>query len=86
MTYGDLMGTSPPESPAQRDCVYWCSFREELGWFARANKVGRVGLFGWIHSLSLVRSFAWWNWKDPMPFVAANVELVGQVFRKFLGN
>jgi predicted ATP-grasp superfamily ATP-dependent carboligase len=79
MTYLDLAGNERPEpiNARQRNGVYWISFKLDLGWFVRTRNTGRIGLLDWLRSVARARSYAWFNWRDPRPFLRATADLFG---------
>ena len=74
----------------QRNGVHWISFKLDAGWFAWTWSKGRVRLLAWLRSLARARSFAWFNWHDPKPFLRATADLLGagtrESIRTFLKN
>ena len=92
LTYLDLTGDqrSEPMAVRQRNGVYWISFKLDAGWFARTWSRGCVRLLAWLRSLMRARSYAWFDWRDPKPFLRAMTGLlrasVREFFRTFLKN
>ncbi len=75
LAYLDLIGEpdeSVLQSTQQRD-VAWTSFRKYSAWYEETQKERSSNLWNWIKSIASARSFAWWNWHDPGPFVASLV-------------
>lgn len=73
LAYLDLVGKSDdPEWQAtgQRD-VIWTSYRKYHEWYKTIQQERSVNIWTWLRSIGKVRSFAWWNWRDPGPFVAS---------------
>jgi len=73
--YQDLIGEpgqSLQQSTQQRDMA-WTSFRKYSAWYKEARKEQSTSLWDWIVSIGRAHSFAWWNWRDPGPFVASLV-------------
>jgi D-aspartate ligase len=73
LAYLDLVG-QPNESElrtTQQREIAWTSYRQYSAWYKETRKEHPSGLWNWIGSIARVRSFAWWNWRDPMPFVAS---------------
>jgi predicted ATP-grasp superfamily ATP-dependent carboligase len=56
---------------SQREGLIWLDFRRDYQSMRLKRKQGRITAFGWMRSLLSARSFACWNWRDPVPFVAA---------------
>jgi predicted ATP-grasp superfamily ATP-dependent carboligase len=89
LTYLDLMGNrrSGPVEATQRNGVYWISFKLDLGWFLRTPSNSRVGLFSWLRSMAQARSYAWLDWRDPMPYLRAMANLLSaKVRRSFIAS
>jgi len=81
LAYRDLVG-QPLEAPAQRNAVYWASLAEDLGWLARTRRRERVSFLAWLGGFAKARSWAWWNWRDPLPALRAFFYLLGQAFAR----
>jgi D-aspartate ligase len=64
--------------------VYWINFQQDLHWFRAVRKVRRNNPFRWLASAAKARSFAWWSWRDPMPFVHSTFHLVSRIFQKLM--
>ncbi len=66
--------------------VIWTSYRHYSGWHKAIQAERAVGLWGWFRSLARVRSFAWWNWRDPGPYIASLVfrlrSIIAQILRR----
>lgn len=84
LAYQDLTGgqRSEPIVARQRNGVHWISFRLNLGWLLLARSKGRVRLLSWLRSVARARSYAWFDWRDPMPFLRATTDLLGTDVRK----
>jgi predicted ATP-grasp superfamily ATP-dependent carboligase len=72
LNYLDLCGQSQPNESAadSRRNVYWSSFVEEYKRWSRE----RHRLERWFALLAAVlrsRAHAWWDWRDPRPFLAS---------------
>jgi len=78
LTYLDLTGNdrSEPIKARQRNGVYWMSFKLDLGWFILTRTKGRVRLLSWLRSMARARSYAWFDWRDPKPFLRATADLL----------
>lgn len=73
LAYLDLTGKpdrSVMEKTRQRNTA-WISYRKYSAWYKQAQRTGETALWSWVCSIFEVRSFAWWNWRDPEPFCAA---------------
>jgi len=84
LTYLDLTGNhrSGPIVARQRNGVYWISFKLNLGWLLRTRSKGRVRLLSWLCSVAQARSYAWFNWRDPIPFLRATIDLLSAGIRQ----
>jgi predicted ATP-grasp superfamily ATP-dependent carboligase len=84
LTYLDLTGDrrSEPMEVRQRNGVYWISFKLDAGWFARTWSKGRVRLLAWLRSLARARSYAWFDWRDPKPFLRATADFLSTGIRE----
>src|SRR5258708_1303774 len=69
----------------QKNGVYWISLERDLKWFVRTRKARRNNLFRWLQSAVKARSFAWWCWRDPKPFLHSAFYLLGRGLRKTIG-
>jgi D-aspartate ligase len=56
---------------AQRDGVVWLDFRRDYQSMRIKRRQGRITVWQWLASLPRARSFANWNWRDPVPFAFA---------------
>lgn len=78
LAYLDLAGArqSEPMDVRQRNGVHWINFRLDAGWFAWTWRRGRVRLLAWLRALAQARSYAWFDWHDPKPFLRATADLM----------
>ena len=69
--YLDLVGANdkPDRANHQKEDVYWLALGEDLSSFLADQRFHPRGLMRWILSIAKARSFAWWNMKDPAPFI-----------------
>ena len=81
LAYRDLAGGPRPQPAVarQRDGVHWISFKLNLGWLLMSPGKARIRLLSWLHSLARARSYAWFEWRDPMPFLRATTNLVARL-------
>jgi predicted ATP-grasp superfamily ATP-dependent carboligase len=63
LDYLELVG-----SIQQRDGVIWLDFRRDLASLKIKRRQRVLGVFRWFLSILKSRSFAWWDWRDPVPF------------------
>jgi D-aspartate ligase len=79
LTYRDLAGKECPDpgKVTQRDGVYWLSFKLDLGWFLLTRRdINRVSLLSWLRLLCTASSYAWFDWRDPLPCLRAAAALL----------
>jgi D-aspartate ligase len=75
LTYLDLIGNPDGlgvRAPQQRE-IAWTSYRKYSAWHKATRKEHLLSFWNWIWSIGRVSSYAWWNWRDPGPFVASLV-------------
>ncbi len=84
LTYLDLTGgaRSNRSIPRQRDRVHWISFKLNLGWLLLTPGKGHVRLLAWLRSVARARSHAWFDWRDPKPFLRATMNLFGSLYHE----
>ena len=83
LAYLDLVGEPDMRWPAAKPrTVHWASFEMELRWFLESRQARKVSLWNWLGGLTSARSFAWWEWRDPLPFLRSCVHLLGLAFGK----
>ena len=73
LAYQDLTGGGlfDGSEVRQRDGVHWLALREDLGWFVRIRGVRPFSTVRWFASLTEAQSYAWWNLRDPNPWIHA---------------
>jgi len=54
----------------QQNGLHWMRFEHCVRWFLIRHRQGRARFGSWIRAISKARSFAWWDWRDPLPCVA----------------
>lgn len=79
MDLKDILG--PTE---QRDGVIFLDFRRDVASMRIKRRQGEIRFLPWLLSLLKARSFAFWDIKDPMPFIAALVFRLQKVREKIL--
>jgi predicted ATP-grasp superfamily ATP-dependent carboligase len=72
----DLAAHQAPAAPRQREAVHWLSLRLDAGWYLRTRRSRRVSLWRWLGCMIRARSHAWFDWRDPRPFLRASVQLL----------
>ncbi len=72
----------------QRDGLIWLDFRRDFQSMRIKRRQGRITVAKWLYSIVTARSFAYWNWRDPVPFIYACLwrtkELATNLFRRLL--
>jgi predicted ATP-grasp superfamily ATP-dependent carboligase len=74
IAYRDILGNTRDlevQNPAQIDNVVWLDFRRDVSSMLLKRKTGQITVLGWLRSLAQATSFAHWDWRDPIPFLAA---------------
>ena len=86
LAYADL--TKDPEyadeNIKQKPHVHWISFAADLNSFLGRRSREALSLWKWLRSVAKARSFAWMDWRDPIPFALATLHLLRDVSRKLL--
>lgn len=72
----DLSGKAIPVPPRQRDGVHWVGVKLDFGWYLQTRRGMRASFPKWLAGLLRARSFAWFDWRDPVPFLHATVQLI----------
>jgi D-aspartate ligase len=54
----------------QQDGLHWMRFEHCVRWFLIRSRQGRARFGPWLQAISKARSFAWWDWRDPLPCLA----------------
>lgn len=75
-----------PIRARQRNGVHWISFADDMRWFRRTRRKGLVGLLSWLRSVARARSYAWFDWRDPLPFLRAARDLLSAQLRRSFSN
>ncbi len=88
LAYCDLTGTPVKGAarPAQRDGATWVGFHNYASWYRDTKGERQTGLAELISSVARAKSYAWWNWADPMPFLASGIlaarRMAGKMLRR----
>lgn len=67
--------------PRQRDGVHWLSLKLDVGWFVQTRRTRRAGLLDWLRSIARARVFAWFDARDPRPWLRATLALPALAWR-----
>lgn len=87
IAYLDAIGSgisSMPQAPVQREGLIWLDFRRDYQSMRLKRRAGQLTVFGWLQSIAAARSFAVWNWRDPLPFLRACAFRTAELSRNFL--
>jgi D-aspartate ligase len=68
LAYLDLTGQEG-EPARQRDGVTWLGFHNYSEWYAQTKRAHPISFGQWLSTVAGAKSYAWWNWKDPAPFL-----------------
>jgi predicted ATP-grasp superfamily ATP-dependent carboligase len=89
LAYADLTGNleRPSAPPRQLDGTTWVGYHNYRGWYRETRRRRHVDRGEFLGSVARAQSYAWWNWRDPGPFLASGVQAArraaGNVLRKF---
>jgi|GEM_PF-798033 len=61
---------------------FWVDFSRDFETFTIKNANGKITLFEWLRSLVRCRSFAYWNWKDPGPWLHQAFALLQRISKR----
>ncbi len=95
LAYLDLAGTSQLKGlsgessevsapPLQRNDTTWVSFHNYAAWRRETRSERPISFRQFVSSVARAKSYAWWNWKDPAPFLASGVFALRRVGGKIL--
>jgi D-aspartate ligase len=81
LAYMDLSGAEGEcLSRTQQAGVHWMIARDDLGSILECPRDQPGGFLQWMRSLVRTQSFAWWNLRDPAPFLFSTLSWVGAAF------
>lgn len=83
LAYADLTDGIPVNIPGQIDNVRWMSLRENRRWY-KETQPARGKLLQWVGSVIGADSYAWWNWRDQLPFLVSGLLALRHFSGKFL--
>lgn len=72
ITYLDLTGQEPKPCEVYRVGVKWLDAVNDFQAFWSHHRRGELSFFQWVRSIASARSFAHFDWRDPLPFLTAN--------------
>jgi predicted ATP-grasp superfamily ATP-dependent carboligase len=75
LAYLDLTGETAagPTPPQQRDLTTWVGYHNYASWFRETKSQHPIGRTAFFSHVVRAKSYAWWNWADPKPFLASGV-------------
>ncbi len=73
LTEGDLFDSTA--GIQQQNGIHWLALTEDLGWFVRTRGNRPISTLKWMSSLTLAKSYAWWNLHDLRPGIFALLHL-----------
>ncbi|MBZ5503886.1 MAG: hypothetical protein LAO78_00235 [Acidobacteriia bacterium] len=88
LAYLDLTGQAAGDlaPPRQRDLTTWMGYHNYASWFQETKTEHPIGRAKFISHVAQAKSYAWWNWADPKPFLASGVlaarHATGNVLRR----
>lgn len=84
LAYLDVIGEAPESRtlPRQRQNTTWISFHNYSQWRQATRSHRPVSLAEYLYAVARARSYAWWNWQDPGPFLAS----CWLALRRWVGN
>ncbi|HEU4417026.1 MAG TPA: hypothetical protein VFT65_19720, partial [Candidatus Angelobacter sp.] len=93
LAYVDLAGNRPGKfmvdlsrRPAQRNGTTWVGYHNYRSWYRESKRPRPVSASKFIASVAQAKSYAWWNRRDPMPFLASGFlaarRLAGNILRR----
>jgi D-aspartate ligase len=70
----------------QRDLTTWMGYHNYASCYRETKRSLPIGFMKFASSVASAKSYAWWNWADPKPFLASGIlaarRLAGTVLRK----
>ena len=88
LAYLDLTGQTAagPASPPQRDLTTWVGYHNYASWFRETKAAHPLGRTTFLAHVARAKSYAWWNWADPKPFLASGAlaarRAAGRILRR----
>ena len=75
LAYLDLTGKTAAGAapPQQRDLTTWVGYHNYASWFRETKSEHPIGRAAFLAHVARAKSYAWWNWADPKPFLASGV-------------
>jgi predicted ATP-grasp superfamily ATP-dependent carboligase len=63
-------GYAPPQ---QRDGTTWVGYHNYSSCFREIKRTNHINRMTFLGHVARAKSYGWWNWKDPKPFLASGV-------------
>jgi D-aspartate ligase len=91
LAYADLTGEFRELAPAlpgpqQRELTTWVGYHNYRSWYRETKSSHPMSFSRFAATVAQARSYAWWNWTDPKPFLASGVQaarsMAGSVLRR----
>lgn len=91
LAYADLTGAfkefaPAPPGPPQRELTTWVGYHNYRSWYRETKRGHPMSFSKFATTVAQSRSYAWWNWADPKPFLASGVQagrrLAGSILRR----
>jgi D-aspartate ligase len=88
LAYLDLIGQSAGASvlPQQRNLTKWMGYHNYSSCYRETKGSQPIGFMKFAASVASAKSYAWWNWADPKPFLASGIlaarRIAGRVLRR----
>jgi len=83
LAYADLTGEPAPSPvPLPRDRVHWMCVENNLKTLLRCEPRPSPAWLRFLADVSITQSFAWLNWRDPLPFLGATLNLLWRALEK----
>jgi predicted ATP-grasp superfamily ATP-dependent carboligase len=81
LAYQDLIGQPIKDQPAeqnsalpqQRNGTTWLGYHNYSSWFRETRSNRPISRPAFISNVARAKSYGWWNWADPMPFLASGL-------------
>jgi predicted ATP-grasp superfamily ATP-dependent carboligase len=68
----------------QREGLIWLDFLRDMNSIRIKRTQGKITYRQWLRSIVKARSFAYWNWRDPLPFFLGSLCLLKRLYFKLM--
>ncbi|HEY2117406.1 MAG TPA: hypothetical protein VGJ51_20055 [Candidatus Angelobacter sp.] len=91
LAYRDLTGqlsgqTTAATAPQQRDGTTWVGYHNYAACFREIKRTNPISRMTFLRHVARAKSYGWWNWADPKPFLASGIlaarRAAGKILRK----